>query len=164
MSAVGSRPIARGRSAEVFADGDDRVVKLAFGGIDAGEVAQEIAASRLAYELGITPVRCHGGVEMDGRHGIVFDRIDGIPLTAVAERNILRLPQVGSTLAAEHLFVHRARTDRLPDVRELADEANRLNETCRIYVNLMAANVRRRLQVLTGDAGVAYRPPVRAYA
>ena len=39
-----------------------------------------------------------------------------------------------------------------PELRELADEANRLNETCRIYVNLMAANVRRRLQTLTGDA------------
>lgn len=44
-----------------------------------------------------------------------------------------------------------------PDLRELADEANRLNETCRIYVNLMAANVRRRLQTLTGDAGAGYR-------
>ena len=52
-----------------------------------------------------------------------------------------------------------------PDLRELADEANRLNETARIYVNLMAANVRRRLQTLTGDAGNAgYRPmQTRAY-
>ena len=43
-----------------------------------------------------------------------------------------------------------------PELRELADEANRLNESCRIYVNLMAANVRRRLQSLTGDAGMGY--------
>ncbi len=51
------------------------------------------------------------------------------------------------------------------EIRELADEANRLNETCRIYVNLMAANVRRRLQILTGDAGHGYRPSlVSAYA
>jgi hypothetical protein len=51
------------------------------------------------------------------------------------------------------------------DLRELADEANRLNETCRIYVNLMAANVRRRLQTLTGDAGAGYgRGVSRAYA
>jgi hypothetical protein len=51
------------------------------------------------------------------------------------------------------------------DLRDLADEANRLNETCRIYVNLMAANVRRRLQTLTGDAGAGYRPSMpRAYA
>jgi len=43
------------------------------------------------------------------------------------------------------------------ELRELADEANRLNDTCRIYVNLMAANVRRRLQLLTGDAAGGYR-------
>ena len=52
-----------------------------------------------------------------------------------------------------------------PELRELADEANRLNDTCRIYVNLMAANVRRRLQTLTGDAGYGGgHPVVRAYA
>ncbi|MBI0475943.1 flagellar protein FlgN [Sphingomonas sp. MA1305] len=52
-----------------------------------------------------------------------------------------------------------------PEIRELADEANRLNETCRIYVNLMAANVRRRLQILSGDAGNGGRQRVfQAYA
>lgn len=45
-----------------------------------------------------------------------------------------------------------------PEVRELAAEAHRLNETCRIYVNLMAANVRRRLQLLSGQAAPAYKP------
>ncbi|MBB4618073.1 flagellar protein FlgN [Sphingomonas abaci] len=43
------------------------------------------------------------------------------------------------------------------DLRELAEEAHRLNETCRIYVNLMAANTRRRLQGLTGDAFTGHR-------
>ena len=42
------------------------------------------------------------------------------------------------------------------EVRQLADEAHRLNETCRIYVNLMAANVRRRLQLLSGQAAPSY--------
>ncbi|WP_242185719.1 flagellar protein FlgN [Sphingomonas sp. CARO-RG-8B-R24-01] len=41
------------------------------------------------------------------------------------------------------------------EMRALAQEAQRLNDTCRIYVNLMAANVRRRLQNLTGSAGMA---------
>ena len=51
------------------------------------------------------------------------------------------------------------------EVKELAAEAHRLNETCRIYVNLMAANVRRRLQVLTGESGAGYRPTLAgAYA
>ena len=50
------------------------------------------------------------------------------------------------------------------ELRELANEADRLNETCRIYVNLMAANVRRRLQLLTGEGGNAYRRGPVAYA
>jgi hypothetical protein len=45
-----------------------------------------------------------------------------------------------------------------PEIRELAAEAHKLNETCRIYVNLMAANVRRRLQLLSGETAPSYRP------
>jgi TPP-dependent indolepyruvate ferredoxin oxidoreductase alpha subunit len=50
------------------------------------------------------------------------------------------------------------------EIRELAGEAHRLNETCRIYVNLMAANVRRRLQILTGNNGAGYGSVAAAYA
>ena len=50
------------------------------------------------------------------------------------------------------------------EIRELAGEAHRLNETCRIYVNLMAANVRRRLQILTGSNGAGYAPGNALYA
>ncbi|PZQ62060.1 MAG: flagellar protein FlgN [Sphingomonas taxi] len=52
-----------------------------------------------------------------------------------------------------------------PELRALVEEADRLNDTCRIYVNLMAANVRRRLQLLSGQSGSAYgRGAAAAYA
>lgn len=51
-----------------------------------------------------------------------------------------------------------------PDVRALAEEAQRLNETCRIYVNLMSANVRRRLAQITGAGATGYRPNMAAPA
>jgi len=50
------------------------------------------------------------------------------------------------------------------EVRELAAEAHRLNETCRIYVNLMAANVRRSLQTLSGQLAPSYSPAGYALA
>ena len=50
------------------------------------------------------------------------------------------------------------------EVKELAAEAHRLNETCRIYTNLMTANVRRRLQVLSGQAAPSYSPAGYALA
>ena len=51
------------------------------------------------------------------------------------------------------------------ELKQLAAEADRLNETCRIYVNLMAANVRRRLSDLGGIMpGYGARGAVAAYA
>jgi hypothetical protein len=42
------------------------------------------------------------------------------------------------------------------DERALAEEAMRLNETARVFVNLMNANVKQRLEALTGIKPVAY--------
>ena len=50
------------------------------------------------------------------------------------------------------------------ELRGLVEEAGRLNDTCPIYVNLMAANVRRRLQLLSGQNGGAYGRAGLAYA
>lgn len=44
------------------------------------------------------------------------------------------------------------------EVRALAQEAQTLNETARIYVNLMSANVRSRLETLTGLSAAVYSP------
>lgn len=57
-----------------------------------------------------------------------------------------------------------ADTPPTPDIRALAEEAQRLNETCRIYVNLMTANVRRRLQQIAGDGNSSYRPGMPSFA
>ena len=50
------------------------------------------------------------------------------------------------------------------EIRALADEAYRLNEAARIYVNLMAANVRRRLQSIAGSGAAPYAPGGLRYA
>lgn len=42
------------------------------------------------------------------------------------------------------------------EVRALAQEAQTLNETSRIYVNLMSANIRTRLETLTGMTSQVY--------
>lgn len=49
-------------------------------------------------------------------------------------------------------------------LRALAEEAHRLNETCRIYVNLMSANVRRRLSALGGAPSGTYGAGGAAFA
>ena len=79
-------------------------------------------------------------------------------VTALARATSAKLSQIETLHALDAEPVNA-------ELRALALEADRLNETCRIYVNLLAANVRRRLQHLAGDTGGAYRPKaVAAYA
>lgn len=88
-------------------------------------------------------------------------------IAALKANDIAALEQATQTKLGGIEMVAAAATEPMsPEIRELAEEANRLNETCRIYVNLMSANVRRRLQQLTGSTGNAYRPgtPAGAYA
>ncbi|WP_315760956.1 flagellar protein FlgN [Sphingomonas sp. Y38-1Y] len=74
---------------------------------------------------------------------------------ALERATAAKLGHIDTVAACEH----EPMTD---EVRALAQEAQRLNETARIYVNLMAANVRRRLQSLAGQTVAPYA--VGAYA
>ena len=58
-----------------------------------------------------------------------------------------------------------ARNEMTDEVRALAQEAAQLNETARVFVNLMSANVRRQLDQLTGAGPATYgRPALRVVA
>jgi hypothetical protein len=88
-------------------------------------------------------------------------------IAALKANDVAALERATNTkLVAIEAVASASHEDLSPEVRELASEANRLNETARIYVNLMAANVRRRLQDLTGAGGNAYAPGrgIAAYA
>lgn len=112
--------LAHGRSSEVYEYAGDRVIKVFHPDIDDAQIDQEVRDSLLVHRLGATPIGCHGEGSLDGRRGIVFDRVHGIALTSVAEKNILALGRVSRTLAAEHVKLHGITSDELPDVREYA--------------------------------------------
>lgn len=113
-------PVALGRTAQIYGLPDARVLKLYAAGVPAAEVATERANCDEAVALGATPIVCHGQVEIEGRHGLVFDAASGGSLNSLAERNILKLREAGRILAREHVRVHRCRTDAHDDVREVA--------------------------------------------
>lgn len=127
MSLPLGRPIATGRTSDIFAWGDHQVVKVFHdSGPEAGTgtaaaIAKEVHDSVEVHTLGITPIRCHGTESLpDGRVGIVFDRVDGDALTTVAERRPYRIPAVARTLAREHVGIHTHRSTAFTDVRAVA--------------------------------------------
>ena len=74
--------LAEGRNAEVFAYGAGRVLKLdrpEWTGLSPfeGEMLDLLSSA------GLPVARSHGAVTVEGRSGVVLDRVDGVPLTEV---------------------------------------------------------------------------------
>lgn len=120
MSVMLGDLIAHGRSADVFALKGGRVAKKYNDDWPDAAIAREIGDAQTAFDLRLTPIRCHGRIDLDGGRAVAFDRIDGRALTTVAEKNILKMGAVARALANEHARIHRARTDAFADVREIA--------------------------------------------
>lgn len=69
--------LAAGRTAEVYAWGDDHVLKLFQPGFPLAYIALELKNARSAHALGLPTPSDAGHVEWRQRSGIVFERVDG---------------------------------------------------------------------------------------
>lgn len=66
-----------GRTAQVLIWDNNRVLKLFREGFELSHVQKEERIARTAFEAGLPVPAVHGIVEVEGRYGIVFDRVDG---------------------------------------------------------------------------------------
>lgn len=113
-------PVTHGRSAEIYAWGDDKVLKLYFKDFPESDVDLEYSNTAEAYKCGCTPMQCFEKVEYDGRFGIVLKKIPGISMTKMPEKNPLILFRAGRIIAEQHVMVQSKHSDNLPDIREKA--------------------------------------------
>ena len=112
--------LASGRTAEVFAWGDGRVLKLDrpdWNGLSAFEAA---ALATLA-DTGVPAPRLHETVTVGDRHGVVIDRVDG-PILADVVNAAADLEPLATTWIELHQSVNAHVVTGLPDlVTGLAD-------------------------------------------
>src|SRR5262245_47346518 len=111
---LGAR-IAQGREAEVFAwNGDAAVVKLYRAGFG-GHAAEATALASLSG-TGLAP-RLLDTVTVDGRVGLILQRLDGVDMLTLLPRHPGRLPGLARGLAHAALRVHRVQAPSgLPDM------------------------------------------------
>src|SRR5258708_23549579 len=69
--------VGQGRTAEVYVWGDNQILKLFRSGWSLAAVEQEKRISQIVHELGLLVPATGGMIEVDGRHGILCERIDG---------------------------------------------------------------------------------------
>jgi len=115
--------IATGRTAEVFAlEGrPDLVVKLFFPGFESN-AAKEFGISQLLSRLGIAAPTASETVVIDGRAGMVLQRVDGPSLLDLISKRPWATRSIGRTLAELHLAMHTAPGEGLPRLADILEK------------------------------------------
>ena len=119
------RRIGEGRTAEVFEWGEGKVLKLYRDWCPPDWARHEAEVARVAHAAG-APVPAVGYVlEVDGRPGIVCERVDGRSLRDQLTAAPWRSGAIGAALARLHRALHerRAAPGRLPRLREKVTSA-----------------------------------------
>lgn len=94
-----SSPIAEGRTAEVYDWHDGHILKLYHSWCPPHWVEHEARVARVIAAAGIPTPAAGDIVELDGRRGIVYERVTGISMLADLRRRPWRLRQHGRSLA-----------------------------------------------------------------
>ncbi len=110
--------IGKGRLAEVYAWGDTQVLKLFAVGRDTAAVEAEARVSQIVHDAGVAAPGTHGVVEIDGRLGIIFDRIFGMPMLVLLSAKPWKLIAYGRMLAELQASVHQCSVEHLPSQHE----------------------------------------------
>ncbi|PZC42286.1 MAG: putative kinase, aminoglycoside phosphotransferase (APT) family [Chloroflexi bacterium] len=110
-------PIGTGRTAEVYAWGEGQVLKLMRPGWVA-DAEEEFEASRRVHRLGVPVPEVFGLEEVAGRPGIVFERVEGDSMLAVAGRRPWQLRAYARQMAAMHWDLHQLPGEGLRDQQD----------------------------------------------
>jgi aminoglycoside phosphotransferase (APT) family kinase protein len=117
--------IGLGRTAEVFDYGEGRVLKLLRPGFPARLVDQEATVAGLVDRTGLAGPRFFGRAEIDGRPGLMFERIDGESMLDYLTRRPWRLNGPAHQFASLHAQMHRVKATELPPLKDVCRAAIR---------------------------------------
>ncbi len=124
--------IARGRTAEIFAWKDDQVLKLFLDWCPAHWAQGEALITQAVHEASLPVPAVEGIVDVDGRRGIIFERVEGPSMLAELTTKPWKLVQFARTLAELQADMHSREIPELPPLR------GRLEERIRAVATLPA--------------------------
>jgi uncharacterized protein (TIGR02172 family) len=116
------KPIAQGLTAEVYVWDDTRILKLFHDGRSPDQVEYEARIASVVHAAGL-PVPAVGDiVEVNGRRGLLYERVDGLSMLDSMSQQLSTLSQSARLWAELHADMHaRSTVPELPSQRaELA--------------------------------------------
>jgi uncharacterized protein (TIGR02172 family) len=121
--------IGTGRTAEIYAWGDDRILKLFMDWCPHSWIEREERLSRIVYEAGVPVPAVEGIIEVDGRSGIIFERITGRSMPDLIMDEMASspdgVPRYGEILAELHTSIHSLQIPDLPSLRDMIEHGIR---------------------------------------
>ncbi len=113
------KKIAEGREAEIFEYGDGRVLRLYRGDRSLEDTRAQAAILQSAADAGVRVPAVYGVETVDGRHGMILERIDGEDLFEIAARKPWRILSLASLTGRLQADMHgRAAPTSLVPVRD----------------------------------------------
>jgi aminoglycoside phosphotransferase (APT) family kinase protein len=113
--------VAEGRTAELYAWREGQIIKFLREGFRPDDLYREARHTRLAAAAGLPVPRFIEEVRLRGKPGIVYERVDGKPMTEhIRPLSALRL---GRTMADLHIVMHRCVAPSLRQQREIINHA-----------------------------------------
>jgi aminoglycoside phosphotransferase (APT) family kinase protein len=120
-STAGRELIGEGREAEIFAWDDDTVLRLLRPGFDPARVQGEAEAMRAAAAGGVAVPRVCDTITVDGRAGLVMDRVDGPDLITLMGRRPWTIPRAARIVGTAQARMHEVVAP--PDLDDLRSHA-----------------------------------------
>lgn len=113
------KKIAEGREAEIFEYGEGRVLRLYRSDRPLEHAQAQAAILQAAAGVGVRVPAVHGVETVDGRNGMILERLDGDDLFTIVARNPWRILSLSGLTARLQANMHgQAAPGTLPPVRE----------------------------------------------
>lgn len=112
------KPIAKGRTATIYPWKDGQVIKVFHDWMSTGSIEYESRVARAVHEAGL-PVPAPGDViDLNGRTGLVYERIDGVSLLEVLAKKPWRLLHYARLLAKLQADLHKCAVPEIPSLKQ----------------------------------------------
>jgi uncharacterized protein (TIGR02172 family) len=142
--------IGQGRTAEIYAWGDGQALKLYHAGWPASWVEHEAQVTRALAATGLPIPAVGDSLELDGRYGVLFERVAGPSLVRQFSARPWTLARALRAFTDLHLTMHNCVVARLPPQREQL--ARQIREASPLPEGIREAALERLDQLPDGDA------------
>jgi Phosphotransferase enzyme family len=137
--------IGQGRTAEIYAWQDHQILKLFYASFPPQLAQFEMEKSRVISGLDLPTPKFYGMVEIDGRKGLIYERVEGVSMLKMINSRPWSLLRLARQLAELHTTIHQQDGTGLPSMRPALEAT--IQRVTSLSVNL-SAKVMQLLQDL----------------